>query len=163
MIQPIPKPTKVLKEPKPLQRKTPMRTSKVMHTPKLVVDTDGKLMRGVKWERKTLDTLYPKNKEPDGMTLDALRWQATRICWFVENPPDYDGDYYQCRLCPFAVHKDETTLDHIWPRSTHPKRKFKLSNLQPAHAVCNSRKGSMSMPKYEKLYGVGGIKLAVVA
>jgi 5-methylcytosine-specific restriction endonuclease McrA len=80
------------------------------------------------------------------------QWQLARAEWFELNSPDYDGDYYQCGLCPYAVHKDETTLDHIEPKSTHPHLKYVLSNLQPAHEVCNNRKGSMSMEWYRDAY-----------
>lgn len=109
-----------------------------------------------KLRRKNLDREFPKNEAPSARTLYDLRWQATRVCWFAEVPPDLDGDYYQCRLCPFAVHKDETTLDHILTRSSRPDLVFVLKNLQPAHAICNNRRGSMTMEAYFARYCPGG-------
>lgn len=106
--------------------------------------------------RMTVTRELPKDKEPDAKTLEQLRWQATKICWFDAHLPEYDGDYYQCQLCPYAVHKDETTLDHIEPRGTHPELRFVLTNLQAAHAICNGRKGSMSMERYLARFCPGG-------
>lgn len=82
-------------------------------------------------------------------------WITVRELWFELYAPDYRG-MYQCGLCLFEVHIDETTLDHIMPKGSHPKLKYDLTNLQPAHGVCNNRKGSMSMEAYERRFGPAG-------
>lgn len=76
-------------------------------------------------------------------------WVKVKVDWYELNPPE-DGDYYQCALCPYYVHKDEVTLDHILTRSSRPDLKYKLDNLQPAHWYCNRLRGSMSMENWNK-------------
>jgi 5-methylcytosine-specific restriction endonuclease McrA len=78
-----------------------------------------------------------------GAKVDS-KWIACRIAWFDQNPPNHQG-YYQCALCPQMVHKSEVTLDHIITRSKDKSLKYELSNLQPAHYLCNTARGSMSM------------------
>jgi 5-methylcytosine-specific restriction endonuclease McrA len=138
MFDPIPKPVKRIKDPKPLRRKTELRSFKV--------DAAG---------QPIIKPAKPRKRIP--VKIDEL-WNATRILWFEINEPDYRG-FYQCALCPELVHIDETTLDHIQNRSNHLELKYDVNNLQPAHGVCNGRKGSMSMEAYEKKYGVGGRSL----
>lgn len=96
----------------------------------------------------------PREKRIIRQVPDEWRnvFTEVKMAWFLLNPPEYDGDYYQCRLCPFAVHTDVLTLDHIKPRSTYPQLKYDFENLQPAHVVCNSLKGSMSMEAYFQRY-----------
>jgi 5-methylcytosine-specific restriction endonuclease McrA len=84
------------------------------------------------------------NLEPK---FDQL-WILTKIEWRKVNPPNLGEVYYQCALCPEAVHMDEMTLDHIHPRATYPHLKYSLENLQPCHFICNTRKGSMTMEHY---------------
>jgi 5-methylcytosine-specific restriction endonuclease McrA len=77
----------------------------------------------------------------------------TRADWFEFNQPNHEG-YYQCGLCPYWVHCDETVLDHIKPKGSFPELKYVLSNLQPAHWICNQEKGSMSMEQWRELKGI---------
>lgn len=76
-------------------------------------------------------------------------WYKVRKLWLKLNPPTHEG-YYQCALCPEMVHVSEVTLDHILTRSQAPQLVYKLSNLQPAHWLCNTARGSMSMEAWNK-------------
>lgn len=71
----------------------------------------------------------------------ASKWIEYRAQWFVEHQPDKNG-YYICGICKKPVHIDETVLDHIKPKSGNPELRFVDSNIQPAHWICNSVKGS---------------------
>ena len=160
MFEPIPKPEKRIKEPKPLQRKTELRSFKVDKNGIPILSPP----RVRKQKKRNLPAESPAAFEAQ-MKRKALRpkidfeWVHTRDLWFEFNPPDYRG-FYQCGLCPWEVHKDEVTLDHIIPKGSHPELKHVLSNLQAAHGVCNQRKGSRSMEAYERIYGPGGAWLA---
>lgn len=149
MIQPIPKPEKREKEPKPLQRKTPLRPYKL--------DKNGIRI----FKPPTPPKPKPKKKKDPEDTRkiqwwhrDDPMWKLTRRLWFDQNPPPF-GEYYQCALCPYMVHRSETTLDHIETRSSRPDLKYVLSNLQPAHGACNVRRGSMTMEAYWARYPMG--------
>lgn len=72
------------------------------------------------------------------------QWLQVRRQWLTQNPPT-NGDYYECALCGQPVHKDEVTLDHIVTRSHDPNLRYDFDNLQPAHYLCNTARGSMSM------------------
>jgi 5-methylcytosine-specific restriction endonuclease McrA len=71
----------------------------------------------------------------------AQRWQVVRALWFKNNPPNEYG-WYVCGICKNPVHFTKVTLDHILPRSRRPDLRYEPSNLQPAHWICNSQKGS---------------------
>jgi len=49
----------------------------------------------------------------------------------------YDG---KCGICGLSVSKEEMTIDHIVPLSRGGPHV--LSNLQPAHSSCNTKKGA---------------------
>jgi 5-methylcytosine-specific restriction endonuclease McrA len=83
---------------------------------------------------------------------DDETWIKIRQLYFDQHPPDYDDQYYQCGLCPFAVHKDEVVLDHKIPKSSHPELKYDFDNLHTAHFTCNSLKGSMTLEAYNRKY-----------
>lgn len=68
-------------------------------------------------------------------------WEKYRMDWFKDNPPTHAG-YYNCGICYKPVHIDETTLDHIQPRSSQPNLTLEKTNIQPTHWKCNSEKGS---------------------
>lgn len=138
MYEYIEKPTKRIKPPKPLRRKKPL-------TPHTIKELQHKKIKKLK--RKA--AIKPK--------FDEL-WLQVRAAYFIINPPDYRG-MYPCALCPGEVHIDEATLDHIKPRGTHPKLRYNFQNLTPTHALCNGRKGSMSMKAYERRYGARGCLL----
>lgn len=76
-------------------------------------------------------------------------FKRVRRIWLQKNPPTFEG-YYQCALCPQMVHISEVTLDHIVTRSHAPHLAYELSNLQPAHLLCNTARGSMSMEAWNK-------------
>lgn len=84
------------------------------------------------------------------MTATDAAWLVCRAEWLESHPPDIDDLYYQCALCPYPVHKDEVTLDHIVTRSRDKKLIFEHSNLQPAHGRCNVERGSMTMEAWNK-------------
>lgn len=161
MPAPIPKPEKRgPKEPKPLQRKTPLRPYKL--------DKNGIPILSPPRPRKpkvlTLKQVTPKAPPapaPKRKFWSDPVWVMTRNLWFEQNPPDIDDEYYQCKLCPGAVHKSEATLDHIKPKGSHPELKYTLSNLQAAHGLCNQRKGSMSMELYLQTYPMGELALPI--
>lgn len=84
-----------------------------------------------------------KKKRPKRIfTVVDQEWLTFRAEWLEANPPDLGEEYYQCALCPYPVHKDEVTLDHIIPRSRRKDLKYDPLNIQPAHAICNTLKGS---------------------
>lgn len=66
-------------------------------------------------------------------------WLAFRKQWFNDNPP-LDNGYYLCGICGHWVAADEATLDHIEPRRAD--NIYDPSNIQPAHGLCNYKKGS---------------------
>lgn len=68
----------------------------------------------------------------------AKRWAKTRSQWFIENP----ADNYTCYLCGKYLNPEETTLDHVIPRSRAPELRYVMSNLRPCCMTCNSIKGS---------------------
>ena len=139
--KPIPKPVKQIKQPKPLQRKKPMKA--------YAVDKNGFAIFS---QGKPLKAKKPINKR--GKVYN--HWVAFKIQWLHDNPPDYKGEY-KCGICKRVVHKLEVTLDHKIPRSRAPELRFDPDNIQPAHYECNSLKGSRiqlvdgtfkTLPKY---------------
>lgn len=80
----------------------------------------------------------------------ASDWQFTRKQWLGSHEPDHAG-FYICGLCGRHVHVSEVVLDHIMPRSKAPELEFELSNLQPAHQLCNGLKGSKTMEQWRIL------------
>lgn len=154
MREPIPKPEKREKQPKPLQRKTPLRPFKL--------DKNGIPILKPPTAPKPRVAKIQKKKDPSDTRKiqwwhrDDPMWNMTRRLWFMQNPPPF-GEYYQCALCPYMVHRSETTLDHIETRSSRPDLKYILSNLQPAHGVCNVRRGSMTMEAYWRRYPIGSL------
>jgi len=112
----IPKPTKKIKESKPLTRKTPIV---------------GKSGSG--------KTLRKSRLKQQGKV--AQTWTAYRAGWLNRHPPDWKGNY-SCGICGQFVHVTEVTLDHILPRSRRPDLRYTDSNIQPVHLVCNGIKGS---------------------
>lgn len=73
----------------------------------------------------------------------GIEAKLTRIRkrWRKLNPPNHQG-YYTCALCFRWVHESEMSLDHILPRSRRPDLVLEITNLQPTHYLCNSKKGS---------------------
>ena len=160
MFEPIPKPTRLPKDAKPLRRKTELRPYKLDPEGKPIFLPRKPKSREAPWRKAVRVDKDPKPQKRLVAKIDT-RWIAVRKQWFIDNPPDLPPDYYQCRLCPYAVHIDETTLDHIQPKGTFLSLKYDPANLQPAHGVCNVRKGSMPMEWYEQAYGVGGCNLTL--
>ncbi len=70
-----------------------------------------------------------------------FEWLKIKKKWKKLNPPNHEG-YYTCGICKRAVHYTEVEIDHILPRSARPDLRFTMSNLQPAHHLCNFKKGS---------------------
>lgn len=75
----------------------------------------------------------------------TIEWLKIRRAWFKANP----AEYYECKLrispmCPKFMKKNETTLDHIIPKSNAANyaNRHDFSNLQPACSPCNNQKGS---------------------
>lgn len=66
-------------------------------------------------------------------------WLRFRAHWLHDNPP-LDNGYYLCGICGHWVAANEVTLDHIEPRDND--NMFQDSNIQPAHGLCNYKKGS---------------------
>lgn len=88
------------------------------------------------------------------MTEADAQWLICRAEWLELNPPDIEDLYYQCALCPYTIHKDEVTLDHIITRSRNKTLKYTHSNLQPTHWSCNAARGSMTMEAWNKKRGL---------
>lgn len=75
-------------------------------------------------------------------------WLRFRKHWLYDNPP-LDNGYYLCGICGYWVAADEVTLDHIEPRTA--ENIFNPNNIQPAHGLCNYKKGSQRWnPKVTK-------------
>lgn len=73
----------------------------------------------------------------------TAKWYKTRTKWFKEHPSDYYTCYLQISpLCPKVMPPEETTLDHIIPRSRAPHLRYEFSNLKPCCGPCNTEKGS---------------------
>lgn len=125
------------KSPEPLWK--PVKPDRL--TKQGVVNLD--FRKGTKHKQKKIYKYWWMGAKND------TKWIACRAAWFDLNPPNHQG-YYQCALCPDMVRKDETTLDHVVTRSQRPDLKYELSNLQPAHALCNQARGSMSMEAWNK-------------
>ena len=68
----------------------------------------------------------------------TVKWIITRKKWFKENP----ADHYVCYICGKWLTPEETTLDHVIPRSRAPHLRYEFSNLKPCCFVCNGEKGS---------------------
>lgn len=69
-------------------------------------------------------------------------WLRFRAHWLADNPP-LDNGHYICGICGNWVASDEATLDHIEPRTAD--NTFDVDNIQPAHGICNYRKGSQRL------------------
>jgi len=69
-------------------------------------------------------------------------WLRFRKHWLEKNQP-CDNGYYLCSICGDWVAYDEVTLDHIQPRTAD--NIFDPGNIQPAHGICNYKKGSMRL------------------
>jgi 5-methylcytosine-specific restriction endonuclease McrA len=72
------------------------------------------------------------------------KWQKVRLRWFAE----HKADDYACYICEVFLPRNETTLDHVQPRGSHPKLKHELTNLEPACMACQGGKGSKSLAYY---------------
>lgn len=86
--------------------------------------------------------------------LSQNAWNRTRIKWKKANQPDFQG-YWYCKIKPCllpGVPLDESTLtlDHVIPRSKRPDLTFDITNLVPAHGLCNHDKGSKVDGDYER-------------
>lgn len=87
---------------------------------------------------------YNKQKAPQKpikkMGKKAKEWATVRADWFREHP----ADSYECYLCGKYLSVDETTLDHVIPRSNakNYSNRNEHSNLQPCCYACNGLKGS---------------------
>lgn len=57
----------------------------------------------------------------------------------------------RCALCGGPLPFGEMTLDHIQPRAHGGP--FLWRNLQPAHAACNVRRGTLSLEEWARLTG----------
>jgi 5-methylcytosine-specific restriction endonuclease McrA len=73
-----------------------------------------------------------------------FEWRRTRKAWFDE----HNADDYECYICEKFLPRNETSLDHIKPRSSHPRLSGDLNNLQPACGTCQIAKGSKSLAYY---------------
>jgi len=55
-----------------------------------------------------------------------------------------------CKLCGHEMPEGDRTIDHIIPRSEEGNND--ISNLQLAHAACNSHRMSMSIEEWKVYY-----------
>lgn len=78
------------------------------------------------------------NKRPKQRGKAAMDWTRAKMQWFRENK----AEYYTCYLCSKRLERNETTLDHIIPRSRAPHLRYVQTNLAPCCWPCNSEKGS---------------------
>jgi len=85
---------------------------------------------------------YTKPRKPiKRMGKQAKKWSETRARWFKKNK----ADGYTCYICGKFLTIDETTLDHVIPRSKRPDLRHEFYNLRPCCWTCNSKKGSKSL------------------
>lgn len=82
--------------------------------------------------------LREQARKKKAKTKAALKWDQTRRLWFKEN----HQESYTCYLCGKFLYKNQTTLDHVIPRSRAPHLRYEFSNLKPCCWDCNSEKGS---------------------
>lgn len=54
-------------------------------------------------------------------------------CWLCTEPIDYDLD---------PAHPESFSLDHRYPRSTHPHLIEDVGNFMPSHLTCNKARGN---------------------
>jgi 5-methylcytosine-specific restriction endonuclease McrA len=66
------------------------------------------------------------------------KWTYTKKRWFIDNY----AENYICYLCGKFMTREETTLDHVIPRSRAPELRYDPNNLRPCCWTCNSKKGS---------------------
>lgn len=84
---------------------------------------------------------YAKPAKPiKKMGKKAKEWASVRAKWFK----DHEADMYQCYLCKKLLPVNETTLDHVIPRSNAKNyaNRNDETNLKPCCWNCNSAKGS---------------------
>lgn len=67
--------------------------------------------------------------------MTSLGWKKKRLAVWTR-------DEGFCKLCNRAVSLEDTTLDHIIPRSKGGSNA--ISNLQASHSLCNNQKGDGS-------------------
>lgn len=72
-------------------------------------------------------------------------WLKIRRQWIKDNPPSFEG-FYTCYLCNKEIPADELTLDHVVSRGRGGSSRYE--NLNPAHYICNTSKGSQGLDKY---------------
>ena len=89
---------------------------------------------------------YNKPKQPIKVKVTEVKkrgkhfyaWKAFRKDWLSRNPELV----FTCGICGGQVSREEVTLDHIIPRSSGPQFRYDPKNIQPAHYLCNTTKGS---------------------
>jgi len=72
------------------------------------------------------------------------QWMETRDKWLEQNK----APYHFCYICNKMMTRTQLTLDHIKSRARHPELRYKLSNLAPCCAPCNTAKGSRSLEEF---------------
>lgn len=55
------------------------------------------------------------------------------VCWLCSEPIDYTLTF---------THPESFSLDHRYPRSTHPHLTEDVGNFMPSHSVCNKSRGN---------------------
>lgn len=68
------------------------------------------------------------------------KWLKRRKQWFKDHP----ADYYICYICGRGMMPNETTIDHVIPRSNarNYANRDDDDNLKPCCWTCNMEKGS---------------------
>jgi 5-methylcytosine-specific restriction endonuclease McrA len=84
---------------------------------------------------------YSGKKQIRKMGKVTKKWIEVRHDYIKTVKPDDDG-LYTCGICGGKLSYDEITVDHKLPRGSRPDLRFEHSNLQIAHYLCNSKKGS---------------------
>lgn len=123
----IEKPQKKVKEPRPLQRKSPLKAKQNKDNPYSSF--------------KPVTEIKLKKTKLKSRSKVSYRWEAYRADWLKRNPPAWNGNY-TCGICGQFVEAKEVTLDHKIPRSRRPDLRYSDDNIVPAHALCNQLKGS---------------------
>lgn len=86
--------------------------------------------------------MNPRAKKKIAQYAD-IKWQQLKREWFETHPADYYTCYLQISpICPKVMAQNETTLDHVIPKSRGEKYKYDIHNLRPCCWACNSEKGS---------------------
>lgn len=77
----------------------------------------------------------------------AAKWMETRNEWLQQNPGPW-----QCHYCQITLDISTISIDHKYPRGSHPELRHELSNLVSCCQRCNLKKGSQNYERFCQKY-----------